>query len=199
MMADYANGLEADYWDDDPDAESLTHKTLSDAVEFYVEQECGAAPSARTYVRPTITAPPGYVIAQVDYSSEEIRIAAKLMRSQEAKDRKVAFLECLRVLSRRSFFAWKRSAVDQTMISSIASDLAGRTLEVGLEEMLSPDGLRPCDKALQHRLEVEFVAVLRDQLVHGEWRPWNCEQVGQVTLTAVQMEAMMREHCPHWF
>ena len=156
-MTDFTNGIEAEFWDDDPDAETLTHKTLASAVEFYVEEECG----------PT--------------------------------NNKPEFLECLRVLAPCSFFGFKRATIEWSLIESIAADLAEQTMVCGLEEML-PDDLRSCDRELQKRLAKAFGSVLLVELVEsGQWRPWRCDQVGQVTLTAVQMEELMRQHCPHWF
>lgn len=169
-LIDLTNGNAVDYWDDDPDSEDLFHKTLPSAVEAYVEQECGVPPQSRL-TREFIT--------------------------RECTDER--FLECLRVLPSRSFFAFRRTTVEEPLIQSIARDLAERTMEDGLEELLDPNGLRPSDKALQQRLEVAFGAALREQLVNGQWRPWHCEQVVQVTLTAMQMEEMLRQCNPHWF
>jgi hypothetical protein len=158
-MTEYTEGIEAEFWDEDPYADALAHKTLEAAVAIHIKNLCGTGPEGP----------------------------------------RVEFLECLRALTPRSFFAWKRGAVHRGMVDAIAANLAETVVNYELEELLDPNGMRPCDKELLRRLETAFSAVLHEQLIEAHWKPWHCDRVGQVTLTAVQMEAMMREYNPHWF
>lgn len=181
--------LAADYWDDDPLPESLVHTSLEQAVEYYVEASCRREPLPRK----TVTPPPGHVSVQLSTTPSEAWIAARIAKRTER------FLECLRVLEPRVFYGWKRSTVDHAMVAAIASNLAETTVCYELEELRDPDGLQSRDRELMRRLEAGFAEVLQRELIDGPWTPWHCDRVGEVRLTGVQMEAMMREHRPDWF
>ena len=163
-----------DYWDDDPLPESFAHTSLEQAVEYYVEASCGREPLP----------PPGHSEAWI-----AARMASRTQR----------FLECLRVLEPRVFYGWKRTVVSPEMVSAIASNLAETTVCYELEELRDPDGLQGRDRELMRRLEAGFAEVLQRELIDGQWTPWHCDRVGEVRLTAVQMEEMMRVHRPDWF
>ena len=93
--------------------------------------------------------------------------------------------------------------VRQTIGDSWFEAEADRLLEVAAEdwgEEFDSEGDNEADlyaRETKAAVLPDLVAVLKKFYAHSV--PWNCERVGEVTLSSEQVVVLMREHRPDWF
>ena len=95
--------------------------------------------------------------------------------------------------------AWNRMEVGDDWVKRIAERAQEEAAEAFAEEFGDPNGdaVDAIGDGVLTRTAPLFEAAVRALVSEGS--VWGCERAGEVMLSAEEVEALLREHCPEWF
>lgn len=109
----------------------------------------------------------------------------------------VDILTCIRQNSPCVVAAYNQEKITEKDLSYLTDQLLEKADEYWLENYAGPDVDEGFSKKALSEAKTLILPILKT--LFASQPVWNCVAIGEVSLDATQIEAMMRRYNPHWF